>query len=41
LISGNKSTGICDTVAVPTTITIKQNIRIKNGYLIAKEDITR
>ena len=28
-------------LATPTTMTIRQNIRMKKGYLIAKEDITR
>ena len=32
--------GIRTTVVIPTTITNKHIIKMKNGYLIAKEDIT-
>src|ERR1700722_6713705 len=40
LTSGKRSTGIRVTVVIPTTITNRHIIKMKNGYLIAKEDIT-
>ena len=38
---GKQIDGHTATVVMPTTITIRHIIRMKNGYLMAKEDITR
>ena len=39
-MSGNRSTGMRATVATPTTVMIRQIMMMKNGYLMAKPDIT-